>query len=113
MRGPYRMVQSLRIVGRYRMDRAALTVRFDVGAYDRSRGLEIDPTVGFSVTLTGSGVQTGLAATIPALTTSAAGRRTHVDCADHAVERDRTAKHSARRVRQKYLASAQLPARPE
>jgi len=55
--------RKVTVEGGFRLDRAARVVRFDVGAYDRSRELVIDPTVVFTVNLTGSGVQTGLAVT--------------------------------------------------
>ena len=55
--------RKVTVDGGFRLDRAARVVRFDVGAYDRSRELVIDPTVVFTVNLAGSGVQTGLAVT--------------------------------------------------
>ena len=51
--------KKLPVDGRYNLDPSRRTVRFDVGAYDRTRELVIDPTVVFTVNLTGSGVQTG------------------------------------------------------
>ena len=51
------------VAGGYRLDRSGRMVRFDVGGYDHSRALVIDPTVVFSVNLTGSGVETGVAVT--------------------------------------------------
>jgi uncharacterized protein (TIGR03437 family) len=59
----YQEIEGKRVTveGRYRVDRSARVVRFDVGSYDRSRSLVIDPTVVFTVNLTGSGVQTGTA----------------------------------------------------
>ena len=58
----YQRIEGKRISveGRYRLDSAARIVRFDVGPYDRRHELVIDPTVVFTASLTGSGVQTGL-----------------------------------------------------
>ncbi|HEV8041279.1 MAG TPA: IPT/TIG domain-containing protein [Bryobacteraceae bacterium] len=55
--------KKVTVDGGYRLERGARMVRFDVGDYDRSRELVIDPTVVFTVNLTGSGVETGLAVT--------------------------------------------------
>lgn len=59
----YQEIDGTRVTvdGGFRLDRRARIVRFEVGAYDRSRELVIDPTVLFSANLTGSGAQTGTA----------------------------------------------------